>query len=599
MNAPFDPVNETSTLTAVKQGMGQRHGTLNANIVLQGLRIIEVVGVGGFGIVYRAWDLNLEREVALKEYFPRGLCQRGRKGQVVPPSAQAEPEDHAIFQAGLKSFVNEARLLAQFDHAALVQVFRFWEGRGTAYMVMPFYKGRTLHAHWTALPESARSGDRAWRLLKPIAEALHCMHQRGCLHRDVSPDNVLIQEEGEAPILLDFGAARRTIEQHHQGLTVIVRAGFAPIEQYAEYAQGSANQGQGTWTDVYGLCAVLYWMMRGTPPPAAAQRWVSDAYRPLADDDELAARFDLALRLAVDSGLALQAALRPQTLEELTLRMQGHVGACQLLETLDAELAKPSTLVQTPSWRTRWRSIQDWLVRRKPVQKSSKPNRAVVLAAIGLLAGAVWVAGWWPHAEQEPSPEVIKPSWWAATPLPPPVTDQTLNNLGRPVPQWLSSGWLAEQGQRLLNELGSENALEVDVNQDHLRLGKDPIELSIASRRDGVISVWVQSPDGSISVLTPTTPALLSEWEKIRTGEKLLWPNPFLPLVPSDLPGTYQVLVLLSREPIDWSTLSFKPNDTPPSLKALPNSPWPPCHKGHPCPTLTGVWGVVVNVVKE
>jgi serine/threonine protein kinase len=172
-----------------------------------GARIAEfeirgVLGSGGFGIVYLAWDQALEREVALKEYMPGTLAGRGGDMSVsVRSQSMAE-----TFALGLRSFVNEARMLARFDHPSLVKVYRFWEDNGTAYMVMPYYKGRTLRKVRAGMVLAPGEG-ACRKVLDALLSALEVLHKEGVFHRDIAPDNILIGDDGE-PVLLDFGAAR-------------------------------------------------------------------------------------------------------------------------------------------------------------------------------------------------------------------------------------------------------------------------------------------------------------------------------------------------------------------------------------------------------
>src|SRR5262249_37748174 len=136
------------------------------------------------------------------------------------------------FALGLRSFINEAQLLASFDHPSLVKVYRFWEDNGTAYMVMPYYQGVTLKRALEALPAPP---EEAWlqRQLGALLDALEVMHQAHCYHRDIAPDNILLLDDGR-PLLLDFGAARRVIGDATQALTAFLKPGYAPVEQYAE-----------------------------------------------------------------------------------------------------------------------------------------------------------------------------------------------------------------------------------------------------------------------------------------------------------------------------------------------------------------------------
>ena len=144
----------------------------------------------------------------------------------------------------MKSFINEARLLAQFDHASLLKVYRFWEGNGTAYMVMPFLEGATLR---DTVRGFAEPPGEAWivALLAPLFDALAMLHAAQCYHRDIAPDNILLLADGGRPLLLDFGAARRVIGEATQALTAILKPGYAPVEQYAEIP----GLKQGPWTE--------------------------------------------------------------------------------------------------------------------------------------------------------------------------------------------------------------------------------------------------------------------------------------------------------------------------------------------------------------
>ncbi|HPA89720.1 MAG TPA: serine/threonine-protein kinase, partial [Quisquiliibacterium sp.] len=271
---------------------------------LQEFELTGLVGEGGFGIVYEALDTSLQRRVAIKEYMPSQLASRagGRTVKV------RSPDHQATFDAGLKSFINEARMLAQFKHPALVEVFRFWEENGTAYMAMPYYEGETLKQYLTARPEM--SNERWLRaILGPVLDALEHMHAQQCFHRDIAPDNILVLKTGN-PILLDLGAARRVIGDMTQALTVILKPGYAPIEQYAD----DPSVRQGPWTDVYALAAVAYFAIMGKAPTPAVSRMMRDPLKPLT---EAAANsgFSRQFLSAIDRALAVRPEDRPQSVE--------------------------------------------------------------------------------------------------------------------------------------------------------------------------------------------------------------------------------------------------------------------------------------------
>ncbi|MBA4175475.1 MAG: septum site-determining protein [Leptothrix sp. (in: Bacteria)] len=228
--------------------------------------VLGLLGVGGFGIVYLAFDHALEREVAVKEYMPASLAGRTETLHVSVRSQS----DADTFALGLRSFVNEARLLARFDHPSLLKVHRFWEANGTAYMAMPVLRGRTVKEVRAEMPQPP---DEAWlrALLGPLLGAIERLHAEGVYHRDIAPDNIQIEPDGH-PVLLDFGAARHVISGKTQTLTAILKPAYAPIEQYAEV--GAVKQGP--WTDLYALGATLHYLLLNRPPPPATARAVHD-----------------------------------------------------------------------------------------------------------------------------------------------------------------------------------------------------------------------------------------------------------------------------------------------------------------------------------
>ena len=278
--------------------------TLPEGTRLEGLTITGLIGEGGFGIVYLAYDASLERQVAIKEYMPSSLASRG--GTTFDVSVKSE-RHRETFEAGLKSFVNEARLLARFDHPALVKVFRFWEANRTAYMAMPYYEGPTLKralAELGAPPPEALL--REW--LRPLLDALSVMHKEQCFHRDIAPDNILLTDRG--PLLLDFGAARRVIGDMTHALTVVLKPGYAPIEQYGE----AASMVQGPWTDLYALASVVYYAITGRAPITSVERIMGDGLEPLSVT--AAGRYSEGFLNAIDAALAVKPKDRPQDVQQ-------------------------------------------------------------------------------------------------------------------------------------------------------------------------------------------------------------------------------------------------------------------------------------------
>lgn len=226
-----------------------------------------LIGVGGFGMVYRAYDHSLQRDVAIKEYMPAALASRS--GNALNISVRTAT-DQETFQTGLRSFVGEARMLAMFEHPSLVRVFRFWEANDTAYMVMPLYRGMTLKQ---ARQRMRMPPSEAWlrKVLWSILGALKVLHRGRALHRDVSPDNIFLQDSGP-PVLLDLGAARLAIGDTARQHTAILKINYAPIEQYAD-AHGLP---QGPWTDLYALAAVVHGLLCNEAPLPSMIRVVND-----------------------------------------------------------------------------------------------------------------------------------------------------------------------------------------------------------------------------------------------------------------------------------------------------------------------------------
>ena len=283
-------------------------GVLAVGTQVAEFEITSLVGQGGFGIVYEAWDHTLERVVAIKEYMPSSLASRQDNGTVVPLSQRHQE----TFDLGMRSFINEARLLAQFDHPSLLKVYRFWQEKGTTYMVMPLYRGDTLKQ---ALAQRQGDVDEAWLLsvMDGVTQALAVMHGAQCYHRDIAPDNILLLEGSGLPVVLDFGAARRVITDKTQAITVILKPGYAPIEQYAEVP----DMAQGAWTDVYALCAVMHVAITGRSPPPSVARLLNDGYQPLASQEALGQRFSQQTLAAVDAGLAVRPQDRLQSMPAL------------------------------------------------------------------------------------------------------------------------------------------------------------------------------------------------------------------------------------------------------------------------------------------
>ena len=225
--------------------------------VLSGQYVIErVLGQGGFGITYCARDHKTGDYVAIKEFFPGSMASRANT--TVVPFSDERGED---YKYGKECFIEEAKTLAQFiGNDGIVRIYNYFEENGTAYFVMDYIEGTTFD-EYIKQNGGKLSFDEAYKTLSPVLDALGIVHSRGIIHRDVTPDNIFITNDGKVK-LLDFGAARYSLGDRSQSLDVVLKHGFAPKEQYVRRGK------QGPYTDVYSLGATFYFALTGKRPPA-------------------------------------------------------------------------------------------------------------------------------------------------------------------------------------------------------------------------------------------------------------------------------------------------------------------------------------------
>ncbi len=303
------------------------------------------VGIGGFGITYRAWDQALDKQVAVKEYFPNGVVNRvPGNPEVIVFSEEATGE----FQKGRVRFLAEAENMARFNaHPNIVDVYDFFEENHTAYIVMEFLDGLSFK-QYLSLYDGVIPWQKAVEIVNPVLKALKEIHKKKIVHRDISPDNIYIlpldsQLEHFVVKVIDFGAARLSDGEEEKTLSIILKPGFAPPEQYEKKSR------QGPWTDFYAVGAMLYLAITGVKPDESLNRMIKDE---LAGPSELIPDLPRYLNDTIMRALALNPELRfrnaDQFLEALNqqarvltvsqkrlryrmIRIGAAVGACVLI----------------------------------------------------------------------------------------------------------------------------------------------------------------------------------------------------------------------------------------------------------------------------
>ena len=305
--------------------------------LLDNYRISRRLGRGGFGITYLASEMlpgnhaqgreTVLREVAVKEFFPQGIALRLPDGSVV---AHQEPEGvQKAFTNGLRAFLKEAHAIAQIEHENVVRVYRVFEARGTAYLVMPYIKGQSLRA--LLRREAPVPENRARQLLLPVLDGLAQAHGLGILHRDIKPDNVMIREGDGKPVLIDFGTSRMQaaddVEQYTRMTDLVAYTpGYAAPEQYSRAA--SLNR-HGQFTDIYAFAAMLYEAVTGLLPPESVARSIDvqsgrpDPLKPVTGLRLETGQYTRAFLSAIDWGLELNAAHRPQSIFDWLEALEG------------------------------------------------------------------------------------------------------------------------------------------------------------------------------------------------------------------------------------------------------------------------------------
>jgi serine/threonine protein kinase len=585
VSSPVPPKTETldmGTRTAVGGGIeiDGSGNTLPLGHRLQEYVIEGLIGEGGFGIVYLARDTQLGRVVALKEYMPASLATRAADNQVSVRSAR----HRETFELGLRSFVNEAQLLAAFDHPSLVKVYRFWEEHGTAYMVMPYYQGPTLK-QW--LTEHGARPDEAWllSLLHPIIDSLELMHHERCYHRDIAPDNILLLNQQATqlgrpqvmrPVLLDFGAARRVISDATQALTVILKSGYAPIEQYAE----STSMKQGAWTDVYALSAVLYAAITGRAPLPSVSRMVSDDLVPASQVG--AGHYSAEFLAAVDKGLSVRPENRPQDMAALRALFSFGAGTPTQVRPQQADAATvlmpaanndadAATVMVAPTPPAPQPPKPPAATPRPPSQAAAPikllnpdpappPSRTGLWAGGGVAVLALAGAGWWfgiknkadaplpPVAQNGVVEQPVSPA--ASTPRPQVEPAQP------PAPPPAVPFGIVTAMQDIVRRADPLLGVNALADKSTLTIGSDKLQFRVKSSEAGYVYVFFAGTDkGHMYLLFPNA---LDKNNRIEANQEMLLPRKSWNITAGGPPGTNHIVTMVSRQPRDFAQAGLR-----------------------------------------
>lgn len=560
----------------------EEHNALPVGSCVAEFEVKSIIGIGGFGIVYLAHDQSLVRDVALKEYLPTSLAFRNGLNVSVRTARQAE-----TFAAGLSSFINEARVLAHFDNPSLVKVYRFWNENGTAYMVMPYYEGPTLKQ---ALQDAAVAPTEEWLkgLLLPLLSALQLLHGENYFHRDIAPDNILLVK-GKRPILLDFGAARRVIAGSNKALTVILKPGYAPVEQYFD----NPDMAQGAWTDIYALAAVMHHAIMGKAPVPSVSRLVKDTATPLVQ--AAAGRYSERFLRALDQGLSVRPEKRPQTIHEFR-------------DLLGLHDPMTDDAPRVPEERAR-----------------QKPNRKLMaigggVLGIALVAAAVVftttrreTAPARGQAESVQAPEPRAAPVATNTTVAPPIqaerqtavppTAAPAADVNRPFQPADALAQVYEMREH-------DHRVAVNLERTTVRIGKDKLRFQVQSDKPGYLYILMLGTDRQRIVLL--FPNSLDQHNQAKGNQPISLPRAGWTMTAGGPPGIDEFVALVSERPRDFGQIGltkvgpfaefsldnvaaqFRSN----SGKTAVLAGTPSCEPGSPCSAAYGAARFTIEEVK-
>jgi hypothetical protein len=405
-------------------------------------------------------------------------------------------------------------------------------------MVMQFVEGITLK---DKLKQMGQPPDEAWLLgiLAPLTEALAVIHAEHCYHRDIAPDNVILLSGSERPLLLDFGAARRVISDKAQALTVILKPGYAPVEQYAEVAEMS----QGPWTDVYALAATVHYAITGKTPPPAVGRLLDDTFKPL--ETTAAGRYSPGFLRAIDKALKVRPTERTASIAELRSDL-GLPPASLSVEAAHATVAATRTAAASAAASaaavpSAGKAAGKPAATEAGAGGSSKVLAGAVVAGLVVVGGiAAYMMSGSPKPVDKPvGPTVASAPQPPASVIPPPPVQKPFE--------------IRDEFNKVIGGQAADFKVQAAPVKKSLRIGRDKLSFTVSSSRDGFVQVLVLGPDGSLILMFPNAQASNNA---IKAGQTLTLPQTAWQLDTVEPAGVEDFLVVVSAQPRDYSDLS-------------------------------------------
>lgn len=394
---------------------------LKPGTVLQNKFIVgKVLGAGGFGITYIGWNQVLQCRVAIKEYYPRMLSKRSTDGATVTLTDVTKQQR---FRIGLHQFLEEAKSIANLqDVKGVIKIFNFFEENGTGYIVMEFLEGMDVKQ---ILKETNNKAGYEWsrRVVLTVLHILRDIHKRGVLHRDIAPDNIFVTKEGVIK-LIDFGAAKYVTQMANPHSEIVLKSGYAPIEQYSVKAK------QGPYTDLYAVAALFYRLLTGQKPPAANERISEDKLKSLSE-------FGIKIPQQAEFAIMMCLSVNPQ------YRLQS---AQEFMEALDGADFEP---VYEPEWilpddmKEKEKGLKGLGKKLSGLPVAAKAG--IVVAMIALIAG---LAALTVNLTKQPRLE----------------TGQNTSSNG--MPDWVGYGTKIDKAEQKAKQLGLKTSFVYEYHQE-------------------------------------------------------------------------------------------------------------------------------------